>query len=439
MKRWIVSALITSLTVVITCGCNPKPNPVKQDEHSVSSEEVRGWARVGPYDKELESDWVANYYPTVDKGISSELMDAIARPDLSDAKWRTNSSLREDLKNEIKAWKKSERNSERNINEVASNFVLVINGKILSSNISVADGNWNLAFEEGLQAFELAWQGIKTAPELMGVDYLLNLWMAADHLAQLSKNENLTQAHRKKIIERLETARKHIPYTMSDIVRKDFQLMSVGTLAEIINKGADARVIGAFIAPLDDPDVRTEKLTAYFNSLSNPLEPEKTVKELAQSLELVNDSSHGAMQFLPEVGGVWEEANKKWGVDFFNSSAESWDMSAANKSADNAVGEMIKTEILRKYVSATESGYTSQINFSAAIIRTGYEWFKIENKRNPKDLRELNMAIGTQVIDPASGKAFVIDWQNSMLKSEADPLAKELVLLNAIIQNGVPF
>ncbi|QYK52747.1 MAG: hypothetical protein KF824_10835 [Fimbriimonadaceae bacterium] len=431
MKRWMSWILVSA---VLLGGCNAKPSGAGAKGNFTYEQVLKEVGRQEP----AKTDWVAEQYATLETGISSELMDAIARPEHPDAEWRKDTALRNRIKQELQSWVKGEPSTGREENEIINNFVLVANGRILASHIAASEGDWPLALKSGLDAFDLAWEGFSTAPNLVGADFQLNMWIAADNLAQLSRRSEISQAQRKEIIARLEKARDEVPHIMSTVVMRDFTSVGVQSLTEMVNAGADAASIGAMIAPMDDPEIRTEKLKSYIASLKTPLETKATFDSVANAMEFISDSSHGLIGFSQD-GVLLADSSKVWGVDLLNTSAEEWDASALDKNAVNAVGEMIKAGLLRKYVSATESGYVSQINFSAAIIRTGYEWFKVENKRDPKDLRELNLAIGTMVVDPASGKEFIVEWSNSLIKSQAEPLPKQLVLLNAIIQNGVPF
>lgn len=433
MKRWMSW---TAVAAVLLSGCNPKPSESKTvSTNQYTVEQVR--EMVGATAVETPP-WIAEQYATIKEGISSELIDAIARPEYEESAWRADAALRERIKKELLGWKKGAPIPGRELSEVANNFVLVVNGQILASHIAANEGDWSLAIKSGMEAFELAWEGLATAPNLAGAELQLNMWIAADNLAQLSRKSEISQVQRKEIIARLVKARDEVPHIMSTVVMRDFTSVGVQSLTEMVNAGADAASIGAMIAPMDDPEIRTEKLKSYIASLKTPLETKATFDSVANAMEFISDSSHGLIGFSQD-GVLLADSSKVWGVDLLNTSAEEWDASALDKNAVNAVGEMIKAGLLRKYVSATESGYVSQINFSAAIIRTGYEWFKVENKRDPKDLRELNLAIGTMVVDPASGKEFIVEWSNSLIKSQAEPLPKQLVLLNAIIQNGVPF
>lgn len=434
--KWWTSWVV--LFAVLLGGCNPKPLAAPDAKSGVSESQVREW--LGVQESPKVELWVAYSYPTIEKGISPELMDAIARPEFPDAEWRSDASLRDRLKKELLGWNRVNPDTSREINEVANNIVMVINGQILASHIATSEGNWPGAIESGLLALDTAWRGLTTAPDLIGNDLQLSLWMAADNLARLSNSPQITQIQRKEMVAKLDEIRGLITRKVEDLVQRDFSTSGVSRLTELLSSGADPATIGAFVAPMDDPNIRTEKLSAYFNSVTDPFDAKLTVISLGEAIGELQQLSHGLHDFSMLVSSSWAMAKEKWRIDVFSTASENWELTNLNTKSQNPAGEMIKMEILRKYFSALESSYVSETNLAAAMIRVGTNWFVTENGRFPKDMREMNLALGTKAQNIFGG-AYDVDWKNSKIHLEwgSEDRPEELILLNAIVESGVSF
>jgi hypothetical protein len=141
-------------------------------------------------------------------------------------------------------------------------------------------------------------------------------------------------------------------------------------------------------------------------SLGQEPDAKSEAAKIGESMRWLEDGSHGGFGFLDAV-----------------------EMIRNDKSSGN---------VLEPYINAISEGYGTKVLLDGCLARIGTEWFLREHHRNPISMREINLAMDTNSVDPL-GSSYLLVPSKNRLTCTPDEWAEDELSFLRTMRDGVNY
>jgi|GEM_PF-4722061 len=378
VKIWIYG-----IALGLLWGCQSSPEPPRLSQ--VTEAEVRQWANWQEK-REEKPEGIIAFYAAAPEGWSEQVEFVKCT---SDEKERWTKLL--------VAWKREKKPIGSRPTPASWNFRLYVGGRLFLSRVAEDEGDLESAYRYGVEALDLSYEGIAQAESIDDVQMLDMIVASARRLGELSRNSMSTQEQRKTAAQKVGWHSQTLPFLLHNLVGYDFDVRGIATLTNLMN--SEQIHIGGSVA---------DRKSAL----------EKEAFDVGDLVYLLEDGSHFGSGFVDSIEKMYSFAD--------------------TKSKDRLFRTAVFEQLLGPYIDSISRGYETKLYMDASLARIGTEWFLAEHARGPSSMRELNLAMDTQVTDPL-GSGYKVESGQNRLICVPDELDGEVPKFFEAMRDGVEF